>query len=121
MTTLFVVTMVLQIIFGVGFVIAPGALLAPFGVVFDPVSKAFANLYGAGLIGFVVLLWFARKSESPELKMATVYSQFAYMLVGMVILLKIELDGLMNALGWIIIAEHLILLLWFGYFLVKKT
>ena len=119
MNTLFVVTLVLQALFGLGFVFAPGALLAPFGVTFDPISKAFANLFGSGLIGFVVLLWFARKSKLPEFKMGTVYSEFAFLLVSTIILLMIQIGGLMNALGWIIIGEHIVLLVWFGYFLIK--
>lgn len=121
MATLFLVTLVIQALFGLGFVFAPGALLAPFGVTFDPISKAFANLYGSTLLGFVVLLWFARKSNQPEFKMWTVYSEFAYMVIGLVILLMIQLGGLMNSLGWIIIAEHIVLFVWFGYFVVKKS
>lgn len=120
MNTLFVVTLVIQALFGLGFVFAPGALLAPFGVTFDPISKAFANLFGSGLIGFVVLLWFVRKSKHPEFKMGTVYSEFTFLLVSTIILLMIQIGGLMNALGWIIIGEHIVLLVWFGYFLVKK-
>jgi len=32
MNTLFVVTLVIQALFGLGFVFAPGALLTPFGI-----------------------------------------------------------------------------------------
>jgi hypothetical protein len=121
MNTLFIVAMVIQTLFGLGFIFAPGALLAPFGVTFDPISKAFANLFGSALIGFVVLLWYARKSKLPEFKMGTVYSEFIYLLISTIILLMIQLGGLMNPMGWIIVAEHSVLLVWFGYFLIKKS
>jgi hypothetical protein len=119
MNILFLVTLITQILFGLGFVFAPGALLAPFGVTFDPISTIFANLFGSALIGYVILVWFARKSTTMEFRKGTVYSEFVFLLVSTVVLLKTQLAGLMNPLGWIIIAEHIVLTVWFGYFLRK--
>ncbi len=61
MNTLFLVTMIIQALFGLGFTLFPGLMLAPFGVTLTSTATVFANLFGSGLIGYIVLLWFARK------------------------------------------------------------
>ena len=120
MNTLFLVTMIIEGIFAVGFIAAPGAMLEPFGVVLDETAVVFARLFGSALLGFPVLLWFARKSDKWEFKKGAVYAMFTYYLVSTPILTITRTAGLMNVKGWAIIGLHLVLLLWFGVFLVKK-
>jgi len=118
--TLFLVALIVEAVFGIGFVLAPAAMLAPFGVTFNDIATAFARLFGSALISFPILLWFARKSETSEFKICVAYSMFAYYLVSTILLVMTQLAGLMNALGWIVIGIHVVLLVWFGYFIVKK-
>lgn len=120
MNTLFLVTMIIQAIFGLGFTLIPDFMLAPFGVALEPVAKVFVNLFGAALLGYLVLLWYARKSNNPEFKKATIYCHFVYSLIAAVIMVIANLSGLVNAMGWIIVAKYVILLIWFGYFIVRK-
>ena len=119
MNTLFVVTLVIEALFAIGFIIAPGAMLGQFGVTLNDIATTFARLFGSALLSFPILLWFARKSGKPEFKKGVVYSLFAYYLVSTVLLVIAEAAGQMNVLGWSVVGIHLILLLWFGYFLVK--
>lgn len=119
MNALFTVTMVIEALFAIGFIIAPGAMLANFGVTLDVTATTFARLFGSALISFPILLWFARKSDQPEFKKGVIYSLFAYYLVSTVPLLIAELKGQMNILGWSVIGIHGVLLLWFGYHLMK--
>ena len=118
MNTLFIVALISEALFGLGFVIAPGALLGPFGVTLDALATTFARLFGSALIGSSILLWFARKSGSPEFKKGVIYSSFAYFLVSTVLLVIAQLAGQMNALGWSVVFKQVVLLVWFGYFLV---
>jgi len=120
MNTLFLVIMITQMLFGLGFTLMPGPFLAPFGVTFDPTATVFARLYGSALLGFVVILWYARRSDKLEFKKATLYGEFLYLLIGGVVLLITQISGLMNALGWFIIAEHWILTIWSAFFVIKS-
>jgi len=121
MNTLFWVALVVEAIFGIGFIFAPGALLAPMGVMLTEVATTFARLFGSAIISFPVLLWFARQSDKPEFRKGVVNSLFVYYLVSGILLLITQLRGQMNPLGWSVVALHLVLFLWFGYFLVRKS
>jgi hypothetical protein len=120
MNTLFLVYLIFEAIFGIGFIFAPGLLLDPMGVSLDETSTTFARLFGSALLSFPVLLFFARKSASAEFKSGVVYSIFLYLLASTIILLITQLKGLMNAMGWTIVILHLVFLLWFGYYLFNQ-
>ena len=119
MNKLFKVALIIEAIFGIGFVIFPGAMLGPFGVTLNAITTSFVRLFGSALISFSILLWFAYKSDKSEFKKGVVNSMFAYFLVSTVLLVIAQLAGQMNALGWSVVGIHLVLLVWFGYFIVK--
>jgi hypothetical protein len=120
MDTLFLVALIVEALFGIGFLVVPGPMLGPFGVTLNAAATTFARLFGSALISFPFLLWFARESDKPEFKKGVIYSLFAYYLLSTIILVITQLAGLMNSLGWIVIGIHVILLVWFGYFVIKK-
>jgi hypothetical protein len=120
MNTLFIVYLIVEAIFGIGFIFAPGILLDPMGVTLDETSTTFARLFGSALISFPVLLFFARRSASAEFKRGVVYCLFIYLIASTIILLITQLKGQMNAMGWTIIILHLVFLLWFGYYLINQ-
>ena len=119
MNILFLVALIVEAIFGIGFVLAPGALLGPMGVTLNEIATTFARLFGSAIISFPILLWFARKSDKAEFKKGVVKSLFVYYLVSTILLLITELRGQMNAMGWSVVILHVVLTVWFGYFLVK--
>lgn len=120
MNTLFLVAMIVEAIFGIGFLLLPGPMMGPFGVTLDDTSTTFVRLFGSTLVSFTVLLWFTRKSDNVGFRISVVYSLFAYFLISTVLLVMTQLSGLMNAMGWVVVALHVVLLLWFGSFLLKK-
>jgi hypothetical protein len=120
MNTMFLVALIAETIFGIGFTLVPGAMLAPFGVSLDQNAIPIARLFGSALLSFPVLLWLGRKSEAPEFRRGVLSSMVTYYLVSTVVLLITQLTGLMNAVGWSVIGLHLVLLAWFGYFFVKQ-
>src|SRR5512135_1948669 len=120
MDILFIVAMVVTGLFGLGFLFAPAALLGTLGVTLDAASDALARLFGSLLVAQPFLLWFARKSNQPAFKLGVAYSLFAYFLISSILLVGFQLQGLMNGLGWIIVGLHVVLAVWFGYFIVKK-
>lgn len=119
MATLFLVTMIVEAIFAVGFIFIPGEMLSPYGVMVDETSAVLARLFGSALISFPVLLWFARESDSMAFKKGVIYSMFAYYLVSTVHLILTQIAGLMNVMGYAVIILHLLFLIWYAYYIVK--
>ena len=120
MDILLLVAFIVELVFGIGFLIVPGPMLDPFGVILNATATTFARLFGSSLISISLILWFARRSDQSLLKRGVVYSLFAYYLISTVLLLQTEFAGLMNVLGWIVISIHLILLIWFGCIVFEK-
>lgn len=119
MNTLFLVYLIVEAIFGIGFLFVPKVMMGPMGVTLDVTSTTFARLFGSLLISIPVLLFFARKSTNADFKRGVVYSIFIYLLASTIILLQTQLKGLMNTMGWSIVILHLVFMLWFGYYLIK--
>jgi len=118
MNTLFLVYLIFEAIFGIGFILVPGTLMGPMDVTLDETSTTFARLFGSLIISIPVLMFFARKSVSLEFKRGAVFCVSVYLLASTIILLVTQLKGLMNAMGWSIVIMHLVFLLWFGYYLI---
>ena len=120
MKTLFLSYLIVEAIFGIGFLFAPGLLMGPMGVTLDETSTTFARLLGTLIISIPVLFFFAIKSSSTEFKRGVIYSVFVYLLLSTVLLLITQLNGLMNAMGWGIVILHLAFMIWFGYYLINQ-
>jgi hypothetical protein len=120
MKTLFLAYMIVEAVFGIGFLFAPNLLMGPMGVTLDETSTTFARLLGTLILSIPVLLFFARKSSSTEFKTGVIYSVFIYLLLSTVLLLITQLKGLMNAMGWGIVFLHFAFMIWFGYYLINQ-
>ena len=121
MNMLFLIALIIESIFAIGFILVPGALLNPMGVILNETATTFANLFGSALISFPVLLFFAMKSDKIEFKKGVVKSMFVYFLISGILLFITQLNGQMNSMGWSVVILHLIFIIWFGYFLLKKA
>jgi hypothetical protein len=120
MKTLFLAYMIVEAIFGIGFLFAPALLMGPMGVTLDETSTTFARLLGTLILSIPVLLFFARKSSSTEFKTGVAYSVFIYLLLSTGLLLITQINGLMNVMGWGIVILHMAFMIWFGYYLVNQ-
>ncbi len=120
MNALFLVYLIVELIFGIGFLFVPDIMMGPMGVTLDETSTTFARLFGSLIISLPVLLFFARKSASSEFKRGVVYCIFTYLLASTIILLITQLKGLMNPMGWGIVVLHFVFMLWFGYYLINQ-
>jgi hypothetical protein len=121
MNTLFLVYLIVEAIFGIGFLFAPDLVMDPLGLTLDETSTTLARMFGSLIISIPVLMFFARKSASTEFKKGVVYCAFVYLLASTVLLLITQLKGLMNSMGWGIVILHLMFMLWFGYYLLIPT
>jgi hypothetical protein len=121
MNTLFMVSMIIEGIFAAGFIAVPGTMMGQFGVTLDVTATVFARLFGSALLGFPVILWYARQSDKTEFKTGVARGLFIYYLGSAPILLLTQTAGLMNAMGWSVVVLHFIFLVWFGVYAFKKN
>jgi hypothetical protein len=119
MNALFLVYLIVEAIFGIGFLFIPDLVMGPMGVTLDETSTTLARMFGSLLISIPVLVFFARKSSSTAFKRGVIYCCFIYLLASTVILVITQIKGLMNDMGWSIVILHLVFMLWFGYYLLK--
>ena len=120
LNTLLSIAAVVAGVFGVAFVVATGPLLSLYGIALDQAGTLVAQLFGAALIGFAVLNWFARNLTDREAQRAIVLANLSSDVVGFVMILIGQLAGVANALGWSSVAIYLLLALGFAYFQFMK-
>jgi uncharacterized membrane protein YfcA len=115
LSNLLAVAAVIGAVFGVGFVVASGPVLAIYGITLDKAGTLVAQLFGALLIGLATLNWFARNVTEPEARRAVVLGNLVGDVVGFVVILMGQLSGIANAVGWSNVAIYLLLALGFAY------
>ena len=120
LSTWLTIAAVVAVVFGLAFVLVTGPLLSFYGVTLDKAGTLVAQLFGAALIGFAVLNWFARGVTDREARQAIVLANLASDTVGFVMALIGQLAGVANALGWSTVAIYLLLALGFAYFQFMK-
>lgn len=113
--TMLVIAAGVAAVFGVAFVVASGSLLSIYDITLDNEGTLIAQLFGAALIGFAVLNWFARDVTDPEAQRAVVLANLVGDAVGFVMITLGQLAGLANNLGWLNVAIYVLLLLGFAY------
>ncbi len=117
MNTLLFVATVVELLAAILFIAAPGAALTPFGVALEPSSTSIARLFRSAVLAFPVLLWHARASADAALKRVAIRTLVVYWLASAAIIAITLLGGLMNSLGWSLVAAHVMLAVWSGAFL----
>ena len=120
LSTWLTIAAVVAVVFGLAFVLVTGPLLSFYGITLDKAGTLVAQLFGASLIGFAVLNWFARGVTDREARQAIVLANLASDTVGFVMALIGQLAGVANALGWSTVALYLLLALGFAYFQFMK-
>ena len=120
LSTWLTIAAVVAVVFGLAFVLVTGPLLSFYGITLDKAGTLVAQLFGAALMGFAVLNWFARNVTDREARQAILLANLASDTVGFVMALIGQLAGVANALGWSTVALYLLLALGFAYFQFMK-
>jgi len=120
LSTLMVAKAVVCLVFGILLLGIPGVLMSLYGVSLDEGGIFMARLYGASLLGNLVLSWFSRNDPGSEALRAAVLGLFVYDAVGLIVALVAMLSGIMNVLGWSVVAICLLLTVGYGYFQFVK-
>jgi len=120
LSSFLVVKAIITLAFGIGFIVIPAAVWSIYGVTLDPVGILMTRFLAACLIGIGLICWLARNAEWNALKGITL-SLFIADTIGFIVALSGQLSGIMNTLGWIIVAIWLLLALGLGYFRLLKS
>lgn len=107
-------------LFGLGFVFIPEQVLSFYGTTPVASTSYMAQLLGAALLGFAIILWLCKDAEDSPMRQAILLGLFVAEGVGFVVALMAQLGGGINALGWSTVAIYLLFALGFGYFRFLK-
>ena len=116
-----VIVAVVAGLFGLGFVLIPDQVLSYYGAAPDASAHYVAQLFGAALLGFAVILWLCKDAEDSPARQAILLGLFVAEGVGFVVALITQLGGGINALGWSTVLIYLMFALGFGYFRFVKS
>ena len=106
----------LSVLFGIGFVLAPGQVLSIYGVQGSPDVELVARLYGGTLLSIAVIEWLAR--DLPEAAVQAVLIGLGIAgVINLVVLAMATLAGTVNAMGWSAVLIYLGAAVGAGYFL----
>lgn len=108
------------LIFGVILLSVPGALFSFLGASLSPGGTFAAREYAATLFGNLMLTWFARNAAESAARRAIILALFVYDGIAFVVSLIAVLSGVLNPLGWFIVAIYLFFTWAFGNLLRTK-
>ena len=98
--TVFIAHAVTEVIFGFGFLLAPGVLLGFLGTSTDATGLALSHIAGAVILSLAIISWLARDVPAGTLRDAMVWSfVLAHGAAGIVVALAVW-AGTFNWLGW---------------------
>ncbi|MFC2064007.1 hypothetical protein ACFLXB_02795 [Chloroflexota bacterium] len=114
--TLMLIKAVVCLSFGFLLLVFPDQLLTIMGATIGAAGLFTARLYGAALVGNLMLTWYARDAEKSKARRAIILDLFIYDAIGFVVALFAVLNGTLNWLGWGIVAIYLFFTIGYGYF-----
>ena len=121
MKVIFIINSIVNLVFGLAFVLVPGSTLSIYGVSVNEAGILISRLFGASLLGYAVLSWFARNTEESAARRAILISFSIGFTIGFIVSLIGQLSGIVNALGWSSVALYLFFAVAFGYLRFMKS
>jgi len=118
--TLLLLSGVLGIGFGLGFLLAPAAVLALYGAGTDAAGLFMARFFGAALVQVGFVLFLARDVSEAPARRGLVLGSLLGSIAGLSVALSGQLAHLVNGLGWSTVAIYGLLLLGYGSFVFGK-
>lgn len=115
--TLLIIKGVVCLTFGFLCLFFPGFLFALLGASLGPGGALLAREYGANMTGTLVLAWMARDLGHTSARNPILWYLLVYDGIGFVATTMAMLTGVLNALGWGIVAVYLFIALGSAYVL----
>lgn len=118
--TLMIIKAAVCLALGVPILLAPDFVYSFFGLSLAAAGAFAAREYGASLIGNLMITWFARNAAESDARRAIILGLCVYDALGFLATLAAQIAGLLNPLGWSVVAIYLFFAVGFGYFLVNR-
>jgi hypothetical protein len=119
---LFTLHGVIALVNGAVIVVVPELYMSIFGITIEsPDAILISRLLGAALLTYGFVAWLARDAGPSDARQAIVLGFFISIAIGFIITLVAQLSGVMNTLGWALVALYFLMGLDYGFFyFVKK-
>jgi len=114
LNVLLTIAAVLGFVFGLGFLLAPSIVLAPFGIDLDPAGAAMTRFFGNALIALGVIDWFSRGVTERRARRALAAGNLSNFAVAAALAAGTYFAGIGNALGLANAAVHAVIALGFA-------
>ncbi len=118
--TMMILKAIVCLVFGLLLLFLPGQLLKLLNLSFGSGAAMMTRLYGACLMGNLMLTWFARNAEKSPARKAIILHLFVYDAIGFVASLIFQLSGVLSAFGWGVVFIYFFFTVGFGYFLIQE-
>ena len=114
--TFMLIYAVVSLLFGIGFVLAPGLVLSVYGADADLSFRYIGQLFGAALISLGVLSWSVRSAGDSDVRKAVLSSLLVGEVIGFVLAVIGQITGALTVLGWSVVFVYLLLSAGLAYF-----
>jgi len=104
---------------GIALLAVPVRYMAFIGITLGVEGSIAAQFFGTLLIGIGLICWFSKDGTRATIG-GILLSLFITDVIGFILALRIQLAGLMNPLGWIVVVIWGLLALGLGYFRFLK-
>lgn len=94
------------LVFGLFLLAAPQALFGLLGANLGAAGMFTGREYGSALIGAFLLNWYARGTGAADARFAILLYLLVYDAIAMVVTVQATLSGVLNALGWGVVAVY---------------
>jgi len=118
--TIMIIKAITCLIFAPIMLFIPEQFFTFMGSPFGAGAAFLARIYGATLVGNMLLAWFGRNAEVSPVRRAIVLDVFFYDLIGFLSVLIFYLNGTLNFFAFGAMFIYLFLTIGFGMFLFQK-
>jgi hypothetical protein len=118
--TFFMILAVLAVIHGVAFVLVPDQVAPAYGMATSASSRLTAQLFGAALLAWGAIIWFARDFSSDAVRGVLIGTVIGDV-VSFIVAAMGTLAGTMGAMGWVAVLIYLFSAVGCAYFLMARS
>lgn len=119
LNTLLLIAGLLALVFGLGFLLVPGALLPVYGIDPVPATMLMSRFFGVALVNLGLAVYLLREVREASAQRGLVLAGVAGSVAGLAVAVMGQLGGLVNVMGWSTVAIYGLLLL--GYASCLRT
>ncbi len=115
LSAVLVVNAVVALVYGIGLVLFPSAVLSIYGVTPGPAVNLASQLIGVEMIHVGVICWLARNVSDASAQKALIFGGMIGQVIAVIVSVMGTVSGVFSAVGWSTVAIYVILALGYAY------